>query len=60
MGNGPQIVENVITDLPSRASVLPLRLAAIYRLSWRILKACAELYGIGCFLGWLLEIANLI
>lgn len=60
MEQQPQTIENVITGIPEREPAALSRLASVAHASWTLLKACAELWGIGCFLSWLLEIANLV
>ncbi len=39
---------------------LPARLASVARAAWSLLKACAELYGIACFIDWLLKLSDLV
>ncbi|WP_217951928.1 hypothetical protein [Adlercreutzia caecimuris] len=60
MEKRPQTIENVITGIPEEEPVDLSRLTSAVRVLWALLKFCAELYGIGCFLVWLLEIANLV
>ena len=60
MEKRPQTIENVITGLPERGPRLPARLASVARAAWSLLKACAELYGIACFIDWLLKLSDLV
>lgn len=60
MEKRPQTIENVITGLPERGPGLPARLVSVARAAWSLLKACAELYGIACFIDWLLKLSDLV